>query len=257
MSRKIDATRDFLTFNETVDEIQHFLEAAINHILYIRQIYPHDLFEKRQKYSAPVYQARHPLLINYIASLVQAVRDELFNGTLSRLSLIFFSPSEPEVPLETFNFDFNWLVKDIQDFVGDSDAAQTRRQQKPMKDGMLRCNLDLFLRAFILKISTMEANLADLPTDVSFTAVMELADDVEAPFSFTKSDKQKTAYKDDGEPWVPAPQQRATTQDDNMSGDNVPQSAMQPVKTVDLGLIQLNLTVSESRHKVKGLGLLA
>jgi hypothetical protein len=45
--------------------------------LYVRQIYPADLFVRRKKYETPVYQSRHPGLNEYIAGAVKAIGDEL------------------------------------------------------------------------------------------------------------------------------------------------------------------------------------
>jgi mitotic spindle assembly checkpoint protein MAD2B len=50
---------------------------AIHTILYVRQIYPADLFVRRKKYETPVYQSRHPGLNEYIAGAVKAIGDEL------------------------------------------------------------------------------------------------------------------------------------------------------------------------------------
>jgi hypothetical protein len=53
------------------------VEVAIHTILYVRQIYPADLFVRRKKYETPVYQSRHPGLNEYIAGAVKAIGDEL------------------------------------------------------------------------------------------------------------------------------------------------------------------------------------
>ena len=46
-------------------------------ILYVRQIYPADLFIRRKKYDTPVFQSRHPALNAYISGAVKAVGEEL------------------------------------------------------------------------------------------------------------------------------------------------------------------------------------
>jgi hypothetical protein len=53
------------------------VEVAIHTILYVRQIYPADLFVRRKKYETPVYQSRHPGLNEYVAGAVKAIGDEL------------------------------------------------------------------------------------------------------------------------------------------------------------------------------------
>ena len=46
-------------------------------ILYVRQIYPADLFIRRKKYDTPVFQSRHPELNAYISGAVKAIKEEL------------------------------------------------------------------------------------------------------------------------------------------------------------------------------------
>lgn len=48
-------------------------------ILYVRQVYPAELFVRRRKYNTPVYQSRHPALNEYISGAVKAIADELAN----------------------------------------------------------------------------------------------------------------------------------------------------------------------------------
>lgn len=62
------------------------VEVAIHTILYVRQVYPVELFFRRKKYDAVVFQSRHPALNEYISGAVKAIEDEL---TLVRLILCF------------------------------------------------------------------------------------------------------------------------------------------------------------------------
>jgi len=66
-----------LTFNQTVKGIIDFIEVAIHTILYVRQIYPPNLFVRRRKYDTPVFQSRHPALNEYISGAVKAIGEEL------------------------------------------------------------------------------------------------------------------------------------------------------------------------------------
>ena len=53
------------------------VEVAIHTILYVRQVYPAEIFVRRRKYDTPVFQSRHPALNEYIAGAVKAISDEL------------------------------------------------------------------------------------------------------------------------------------------------------------------------------------
>ena len=53
------------------------VEVAIHTILYVRQVYPAELFVRRRKYDTPVFQSRHPGLNEYIATAVESLSEEL------------------------------------------------------------------------------------------------------------------------------------------------------------------------------------
>lgn len=53
------------------------VEVAIHTILYIRQVYPADIFVRRKKYNTPVFQASHPALNEYISGAVKAIGEEI------------------------------------------------------------------------------------------------------------------------------------------------------------------------------------
>ncbi|CAG8638948.1 5456_t:CDS:2 [Acaulospora colombiana] len=57
--------------------LTYHLEVCIHTILFVRRIYPTELFAKRKIYDAPVYQSRHPDLNKYISGAVKSVGDEL------------------------------------------------------------------------------------------------------------------------------------------------------------------------------------
>jgi hypothetical protein len=60
------------------------VEVAIHTILYVRQIYPADLFVRRRKYDTPVFQSRHPALNAYISGAVRAAGEEILLVSLSK-----------------------------------------------------------------------------------------------------------------------------------------------------------------------------
>lgn len=53
------------------------VEVAIHTILYVRHVYPAELFVRRKKYDTAVFQSRHPALNEYISGAVKAAKDEM------------------------------------------------------------------------------------------------------------------------------------------------------------------------------------
>jgi hypothetical protein len=62
-------------FASSFNDVQ--VEVAIHTILYVRQVYPAEIFVRRKKYETPVFQSRHPALNEYISGAVKAIADEL------------------------------------------------------------------------------------------------------------------------------------------------------------------------------------
>jgi len=70
-----------ISFHSLSNICSHFcflqVEVAIHTILYVRQVYPADIFVRRKKYDTPVFQSRHPSLNEYISGAVKAIGEEL------------------------------------------------------------------------------------------------------------------------------------------------------------------------------------
>ncbi|KAG0279798.1 MAD2 mitotic arrest deficient-like 2 [Linnemannia exigua] len=89
------------------DVIAEFLEVALHMILFVRGIYPPELFESTQKYSCPIKTARHPGLKNYIQQILQSIRAELIRDTIHRICVVTLDPSTK--PIDRFVFEMSVL----------------------------------------------------------------------------------------------------------------------------------------------------
>ncbi|KAG5838727.1 hypothetical protein ANANG_G00226650, partial [Anguilla anguilla] len=68
-------TRQDLNFGQVVADILcEFLEVAIHLILYVREVYPSGIFQKRKKYNVPVQMSCHPELNQYIQDTLHCVK---------------------------------------------------------------------------------------------------------------------------------------------------------------------------------------
>lgn len=64
-----DPARDSL-----VDVLLEFLEALVHQVLFVRELYAHELFERQRLYGIAVRRSRHPDLNAYIADAVAGLR---------------------------------------------------------------------------------------------------------------------------------------------------------------------------------------
>ncbi|TRM65882.1 DNA-binding protein [Schizophyllum amplum] len=213
-----------LTFNQTVKGICDFLEVAIHSILYVRQIYPADLFVRRKKYDTPVFQSRHPGLNEYISGAVKAVGEELVQGTVSKVVVVV--KDKDEVALERFVFALESMIQ-VEVFNKDTSVV----------NAMTPAALSQYFRSFLVKLSMIEAQLGQmyLGDDVTFAIVLELKDD-QAPTAST--------VKGDPPPWLPADGQHTTAGASEEAQVHV-------VRAVNTGVINLSLTVQESDVKLR------
>ncbi|KZT75006.1 DNA-binding protein [Daedalea quercina L-15889] len=231
-----------LTFNQVVRGISEFsqfsssmlhttislltlytVEVAIHTILYVRQVYPADLFVRRKKYDAVVFQSRHPALNEYISGAVKAIEDELVLGTLNKVVVVI--KNKDEVALERFIFALHSLVN-----------VESYNRDTSVEEAMTPCSLGQYFRSFLIKLSTIEAQLGQIHAvgDLSFAIIIELQDD-RAPAASTEH------YPP---PWVPAVQGHTTT-------DVSDKSELHMVRVVETGIINLALAVQESEEKLQ------
>ncbi|CAK9834019.1 Mitotic spindle assembly checkpoint protein MAD2B [Anthophora retusa] len=92
----------------TTDILLEFLEVAFNHILFFRNLYPKEIFERRKVYSTIVYVSEHPELNEYIKNVLNTIRELLKEdeNSVKAVNLVFYNRKRE--PIEKFVFD---LVK--------------------------------------------------------------------------------------------------------------------------------------------------
>lgn len=214
-----------LTWNQAVKGITEFIEVAIHTILYVRQIYPADLFVRRKKYDTPVFQSRHPALNEYISGTVKAVSDELVLGNVDKVVVVI--KDRNQVALERFIFSVQNMIE-----------VESYNKDTSVQDAMSSAKLGQYFRSFLIKLNMIESQLGvlELPTgdEASFAVVLEL-----------KENTVPSASKDDEPPpWVPADRQHTTS--------GVSEAAqLHVLRAVDTGIINISLAVQESEQKLQ------
>ena len=88
-----------------VTTILSFLEVAIHSILYMREVYPSTLFERRRKYGIPVWMSRHPDLNTYIVKVLRNSKPFFDRGLVRRIIVPISGPDS--VVRETYVFQFS------------------------------------------------------------------------------------------------------------------------------------------------------
>ncbi|EGO05327.1 hypothetical protein SERLA73DRAFT_118887 [Serpula lacrymans var. lacrymans S7.3] len=211
-----------LTFNQTVNGMLEFVEVAIHSILYVRQIYPADLFVRRKKYDTPVFQSRHPALNEYISGAVKAVGEELIFGNVDKVVVVI--KDQEQVPLERYIFSLRSMLH-VEAF--DKDTS--------VEGAMSAAKLGQYFRSFLIKLNMVESQLGmlELHDNASFAIVVELKDKTPTEI-----------HEKEPPPWVPADIQHTTSG----ASEN---AELHLLRAVDTGIINLSLAVQESEEKIR------
>ncbi|KAF8913102.1 DNA-binding protein [Gymnopilus junonius] len=211
-----------LTFNQTVYSIAEFIEVAIHTILYVRQVYPAEIFIRRKKYDTPVFQSRHPSLNDYISGAVKAVADELLHGQVDKVVVVI--KDKEQIALERFIFSIETMIN-----------IEGYNKDIGVEEAMTPSSLVQYFRSFLIKLNMVESQIGqlNLGDDISFAIVIELKDDAAPSHSNTK----------DPPPWIPAVTQNTTAGAQN-------EAELHMIRAVNTGVINLSLAVQESSEKV-------
>ncbi|KAI8819248.1 MAD2 mitotic arrest deficient-like 2, partial [Fimicolochytrium jonesii] len=194
-----------------------FLEVAIHYILYIRSVYPAELFSPRRKYNVPVRMSRHPVLNGYIRDVLSGLTPDLQRGTVSKLYLVIHDPRTKQ-PYEKFTFQIRTLTEGLSE-------SMLKNAESSIGVG----DVERHLRAFLLKISVCDALLAPNPPDAAFAILVELSEEAKGPVN----ELAKAA------PWIPSDPGQV----------DVSAAAIVPLKTMDAGILKMQLYVEESAEK--------
>ncbi|KAF7303249.1 HORMA domain-containing protein [Mycena kentingensis (nom. inval.)] len=211
-----------LTYNQTIHGICDFIEVAIHTILYVRQIYPADLFIRRKKYDTPVFQSRHPALNEYISGAIKAVAEQLRTGNLEKVVVVI--KNREQVALERFIFAVENMIQ-IEAY----DKGQT------VEDALDASALGHYFRGFLVKLNMIEATLGQmyLDEDVSFGITIEL-----------KPETVPTTTSKNQPPWIPAFTQHTTAGTSD-------ESQLHLIRAVNTGIINMSLAVQETEEKLQ------
>ncbi|KAG5654684.1 hypothetical protein H0H81_007440 [Sphagnurus paluster] len=218
-------------------------EVAIHTILYVRQIYPADLFIRRKKYDTPVFQSRHPALNEYISGAVKAIGEELvtarfFYEALICLKVILQQGSvdkvvvvikdREQVALERFIFSIENMLQ-----------VEAFNKDTGIEEAMSSRTLGQYFRSFLVKLTMVESQLIPLTVegDLSFAIVLELKDNA-IPLA-----PGPMLFKEPA-PWIPANAQ------DTTAGTHE-EAELQMLRAVNTGIINLSLAVQESGIKLQ------
>ena len=199
---------------DLVDELMSFTEAAIHNILYIREVYPPNLFSKARIYNVPVWKARHPQLTGYIRTVIEAIRPLYLKGLIDKLCLVICLADPKRTPIEQYVLTCKIL--------NSADGVN-----------VTRTSLETILRSFLLKINVSDALFRPKDGDrqeTSFYLLVHTNDDINDPVD------QERLQAGMELPWLSV---------DGEEGGMFEMAEAVPLKTVTTDVLHLQLHVEE------------
>ncbi|XP_055515210.1 mitotic spindle assembly checkpoint protein MAD2B isoform X1 [Leucoraja erinacea] len=194
------------------DVLCEFLEVAIHLILYVREVYPIGIFQKRKKYNVPVQMSCHPELNQYIQDTLHCIKPLIEKNEVDRVVVVILDKEHH--PVERFVFE----ISQPPLLSVSSDSLLSRVEQ--------------LLRASILKISVCDAILDTNPPGCTFTVLVHTRDVA------TRNMEKIQVIKDF--PWIHADEQEV----------NMREPRLIPLKTMTSDILKMQLYVEERAQKI-------
>ncbi|KAJ1145290.1 hypothetical protein NDU88_011580 [Pleurodeles waltl] len=205
-------TRQDLNFGQVVADILcEFLEVAVHLILYVREVYPIGIFQKRKKYNVPVQMSCHPELNRYIQDTLHCVKPLIEKNDVEKVAVVILDKDHH--PVERFVFEI------------------TQPPLLSVSSDSLLSHVEQLLRAFILKISVCDAMLDNNPPGCTFTLLVHTRE------AATRNMEKIQVIKDF--PWILADEQDVHMQEPRLI----------PLKTMTSDILKMQLYVEERAQK--------
>ncbi|XP_012261447.2 mitotic spindle assembly checkpoint protein MAD2B [Athalia rosae] len=195
------------------DILLEFLEVAFHQILFVRNLYPKEIFVRKQIYGIGVQISEHPELNSYIKEVLNSIRELIRHeeNCIRKIVLCFYK--EDRTPVEQFVFDLSNLRANLA--VQDPFFLKTEES----------------LRTLCLKLSTSGSYLKPLPQNTTFS--IQIHTHEAAHVSLSENPKC------DNFPWI------------EVEGETVSikEQTLLPLKTIDTEYLKLQMYALENEGK--------
>ncbi|EDO33364.1 predicted protein [Nematostella vectensis] len=93
-----------ITLKGSTETVMEFFGYGINSILFQRGVYPPETFKRVEQYGLTLFVSDEPQLKEYLSSVMEQIKDWLYNKTIQRIVLVISNNDKDEV-LERWQFD--------------------------------------------------------------------------------------------------------------------------------------------------------
>lgn len=158
--------------DQIADILLEFIEAFFHQVIYVRQLYSHQIFEKTRLYGIVIQRARHPELHKYIHDIIADLKLSLVQGTLQKIVLAITTTrslhEDITTSIPTTTVLEQYVIQPSISLTNNNNNNSNRQQQEDLID------IQSQLRAALLKLSHIDATLPDLPENCSFDVFVHM-----------------------------------------------------------------------------------
>ena len=149
-----------------VDEVGKFLCTATEYVLFLRSVYPPNVFEQRLLYGVYVYVARSSVLSEYVQQLVLGAQQLMLRNEAPELRLHAYEVTVYQELVASGEGPSQKVVRPLENFVFSLDVALSAHALSRGGDGVRRVDLAEAFRAILVQLSACDAKAtSNLPLD--------------------------------------------------------------------------------------------
>ncbi len=173
------------------DFLVEMLEAATHQIIFLRNVYPKNVFVKRKKYGIPTMMADHPWVANFIAEHLKSLRDSLGDKVkregLEKMEVLI---NRGEEVLEKHVFDFGHV---------ESEGRRLEERERERGSIIYGEELELKFRSLLLRLNAVLTDMDELGEDDELTFSFRLRTSARSAESVTTTEDGWMAVDDDSD----------------------------------------------------------
>ena len=230
-----------------VDVVTEMLGVAIHELLFVRQLYPIDVFESCRYLGIEVHAAQHPGIIDYVNNVLQVAVPALCEGTADALCFVIV-PGNSDASSERYIFEFDTSlapdeINSEHMLISSNDTAANSVNGQIVRSRLV--DLERNFRDLILKIITLSADPRRIPlqNDTTFKLLIRKSKTNQSADKGSEGILQKEILSGR---WI---QSSPTTSFDTNTGNTSVLRA--PLKDMSIPLCGLNISFSLDHIQVE------
>lgn len=239
-------SRGIISVYDTRNLICEFLEVCFHAILYIREIYPPEIFHRKRHFGVPVRMSKHPEVNKYISDLIDGIRTWLRKDTVHKI-VFFITKKTSKHPKGSNQNQFNESKHILERYIFELDITGSVKTDDDIRIDDLKDHFS----ACYLKLNMIDASLNSIPKGCDWCIALYTND--LTPLTFTMSSSYRNINRSSfvESPGLQKLVSSVWTRCNDVDVVEVHNPRMIPLKEIRNSSLNLQLYVEECTQKKK------